>query len=41
MAGHKAEPSFKPKTLPDKVDANTGEYFPGDYVFNPYSGKKL
>ncbi len=28
-------------TLPDKVDADTGEHFPGDYVFNPYSGKKL
>lgn len=27
--------------LPNKVDATTGEIFPGDYLFNPYTGKKL
>ena len=27
--------------LPDKVDPETGETFPGDYVFSPYTGRKL
>src|SRR3546814_14095242 len=24
--------------LPDKIDMSTGDIFPGDYMFNPYSG---
>ena len=27
--------------LPDMVDAKTGQAFPGDYVFNPYTGDRL
>lgn len=27
--------------LPEKADAETGERFPGDYLFNPYTGKAL
>jgi len=27
--------------LPPKVDKKTGEQFPGNYKFNPYTGKKL
>ena len=27
--------------LPAKVDAKTGEEFPGNYSFNPYTGEKL
>ena len=27
--------------LPKKVDPNTGEEFPGNYQYNPYTGKKL
>ena len=27
--------------LPDKVDTKTGEHFPGDYLFNPYTGAEL
>jgi hypothetical protein len=27
--------------LPVKVDAKTGEEFPGNYSFNPYTGEKL
>jgi hypothetical protein len=30
-----------PALLPDKVDPETGDTFPSDYVFNPYTGKKL
>jgi hypothetical protein len=27
--------------LPPKYDPETGEEFPGNYIFNPYTGKKL
>jgi hypothetical protein len=27
--------------LPVKVDAKTGEEFPGNYSFNPFTGEKL
>jgi hypothetical protein len=27
--------------LPARVDAKTGEEFPGNYQFNPYTGDKL
>lgn len=27
--------------LPPKIDASSGEQFPGNYEFNPYTGKKL
>jgi hypothetical protein len=27
--------------LPAKVDAKTGESFPGNYQFNPFTGNKL
>lgn len=30
-----------PSLLPTKVDAKTGQEFPGDYLFNPYTGEKL
>jgi hypothetical protein len=38
--------SFKWRTplgslLPLRVDAKTGEEFPGNYGFNPYTGEKL
>ena len=27
--------------LPPKFDQDTGEKFPGNYLFNPYTGRKL
>jgi hypothetical protein len=27
--------------LPPKVDKSTGERFPGNYLYSPYTGKKL
>src|SRR3546814_20464381 len=27
--------------LPDKIDLSTGDIFPGDYMFTPYSGAAL
>jgi hypothetical protein len=40
------EQSFKWRTplgslLPARIDAKTGEEFPGNYGFNPYTGEKL
>jgi hypothetical protein len=30
-----------PRLLPAKVDPRTGQEFPGDYLFNPYTGESL
>ncbi|MGB0372670.1 MAG: hypothetical protein ACPGN3_15155 [Opitutales bacterium] len=30
-----------PSLLPPKIDPESGDVFPGDFIFNPYTGKKL